>query len=187
MRAPAVVRRDRDLNWIPIGLRGTTRSERHKGWLSPQALIRRVTPEALAAAVLDGELAGSVKEFPSLQALAQWAPQLCDSGLAWGPTGGVGFALATGLPVLRESSDLDLVVRAPLPLTAQQHDLLQRLCTAKACRIDLQVETGQGGFAFAEWLRGHGQGQSGGPSILLKTAAGPLLIDDPWRPALVAA
>ncbi len=176
--APAVVRRDRDANWIPVGLRGVTRSERHLAWLSPQAIVRCVTPEALAAAVLDGELAGSIKEFAALQALAQWAPLLLDTGLAWGPTGGVGFALATGLPVLRESSDLDLIVRAPLPLTVQQDALLQRLCAAEHCRVDLQIDTGQGGFAFAEWLRERGKAA---PGILLKTDAGPLLTDDPWR------
>jgi phosphoribosyl-dephospho-CoA transferase len=194
--APAVVRRDRDANWIPVGLRGATRSERHQAWLSPEALIRRVTPEALADAVVNGALdeqladglanglaersGTGIARLPALQALMQLAPMLLDIGLAWGPTGGVGFALASALPVLRESSDLDLLVRSPLPLTGEQHRSLLRLCAATKCRVDLQVETGQGGFAFAEWARECSHGNVS-PCILLKTAAGPLLTDDPWR------
>ena len=38
----------------------------------------------------------------------------------------------------------------------------------------MQVETRVGAFALREWLR------TGGP-VLLKTASGPLLCDDPWR------
>jgi phosphoribosyl-dephospho-CoA transferase len=179
-RAPAVVRRDsrHDVDVIPVGLRGATRSERHRAWLPRRFVARCVTPEALAAAVANGALAGGSGLFPALQALQQLSPMLFDTGLAWGPGGGVGFALASGLPVLRSSSDLDLIVRAPRPLTAQQESALQRLCAAAPCRIDLQVETGQGAFAFAEWTRNRS-----GSSILLKTDAGPLLTDDPWRRA----
>lgn len=183
-KAPAVVRREsrRDAGVIPVGLRGSVRSERHQAWLARTAVMRCVTPEALAAAVTDGGLEDGLKigfaTFAALQALQQLTPMLLDVGLAWGPTGGVGFALATGLPVLRPGSDLDLIVRAPLPLRPQQDDLLQRLIAAASCRIDLQVETGQGAFAFVEWARARGRSK-----ILLKTDAGPLLTDDPWRTA----
>jgi len=96
--------------------------------------------------------------------------------LPWGPTGSTGFALATGHPVLRADSDLDLVVRAVQPLTAPQLAVLVDLYrqTQKApCRIDVQIDTGHGGFALSEWQRtGH--------QVLLKTATGPLLTKDPW-------
>lgn len=178
VNAPAVVRRDsrRDADVIPVGLRGATRSERHQTWLARTAITRCVTPEALAAALIDAGLHIGLAACAALQALQRLAPMLSATGLAWGPTGSVGFALATGLPVLRESSDLDLIVRAPLPLTGEQHQSLLRLCAAAPCRIDLQVETGQGAFAFAEWARAQS-------TILLKTDAGPLLTDDPWRTA----
>jgi phosphoribosyl-dephospho-CoA transferase len=180
--APAVVRRDHGTDLIPVGLRGKSRSERHQAWLARAAVTRCVTPEALAAAVIDaasaGGLTGGFVTFPALHALQQLSPMLFDTGLAWGPTGGVGFALASGLPVLRMDSDLDLIVRAPAPLKPLQQDLLQRLSAQAECRIDVQVETGQGAFAFAEWLRERGRS-----TILLKTDAGPLLTDDPWRSA----
>ena len=45
---------------------------------------------------------------------------------------------------------------------------------AKApCRLDIQVDTGAGGFALAEYVRGG--------RVMLKTAHGPVLVADPWR------
>jgi hypothetical protein len=113
-----------------------------------------------------------------LLALAELAPRLDALGLAWGPAGGAGFQLASGLPVLREDSDLDLLVRAPWPLPARLVDRLAGLVDGAPCRIDLQVDTGLGGFALSEYVRGG--------RVLLKTAHGPLLVDDPWRQAQAA-
>ena len=114
--------------------------------------------------------------LPALRTLAELAPTLDESGLAWGPTGSVGFQLASGLPVLRMASDLDLLVRAPAPLGAEQLSLLQALGNGAGCRLDVQIDTGHGGFALAEWLRG-------GASVLLKTDRGPVLTSDPWQTA----
>lgn len=179
-RAPVVVRRESVAapDCIPVGLRGQTRSLRHKTYLSSLAVTCCVSPEALAASfasdsvAIDGVLAGAY--YAALQALAESSALLDATGLLWGPTGGVGFALASGLPVLRPDSDLDLVVRAPLPLTPSQGALLRRLGRSQLCRIDLQIDTGCGAFAFAEWAAGN-------VCVMLKTDAGPLLSDDPWR------
>lgn len=172
-RAPLVVRREdtRD-GRVPAGLRGIARNERCKCYLDPISVKRRVSPEMLAADTGRARQHG----VPALDALAALAPALHAIGLAWGPTGGVGFFLACGLPVLRPDSDLDLLVRAPQPLNAAQAAALTALQTGAACRIDIQIDTGSGAFALAEWSRG-------GRRILLKTGAGPVLTDDPWRTA----
>ena len=169
-RAPLVVRRESTVpGRVPVGLRGMARNERCKGYLGRTTISRCITPEALAASASGAQCRG-----PGLDALAALAPALDALGLAWGPTGGVGFYLACGLPVLRPDSDLDLLVRAPRQLSAEQARILGSLQQRTACRIDLQIDTGNGAFAFAEWRR------SAGP-VLLKTGAGPLLSDDPWR------
>jgi phosphoribosyl-dephospho-CoA transferase len=172
-RAPLVVRREHcDAGAaLPVGLRGATRSERCKAYLERGALLRRVTPEALAADAGWRRLPAG--RCAALEALAALAPQLDASGLAWGPTGGVGFALASGLPVLRPDSDLDLLVRAPQPLDGAERAALLALGRYDACRIDLQIDTGHGAFALAEW--------AAGGRVLLKTNHGPLLCDDPWQ------
>ncbi len=170
-RAPVVVRRETIIaGRIPVGLRGKTRSERHAAYLQDDAVARWVTPEMLTGAV------GShtVGDVAALATLATLAPLLDATGLRWGPTGGVGFALASGLPVLRADSDLDLVVRAPLPLSAEVTQDLRALTDVATCRLDLQVDTGHGAFSFAEWRAGHRR-------VLLKTDIGPFLTDDPWN------
>jgi phosphoribosyl-dephospho-CoA transferase len=171
-RAPLVVRRESTPDGrVPVGVRGLARSERCKGYLRRADVARRVTPETLATGAARANRRGL-----ALDALASLAPALDALGLAWGPTGGVGFFLACGLPVLRPDSDLDLLVRAPQPLGAAQAAALAALQARTACRIDIQVDTGHGAFALAEWSRTGGR-------VLLKTSAGPVLCDDPWRAA----
>ncbi|WFR76997.1 malonate decarboxylase holo-ACP synthase [Janthinobacterium rivuli] len=167
--APLVVRRASTApGRIPVGLRGMLRSERHACEVDAAAVVRRVTPEMLAhAPVADFSCA-------ALDALRQVAPLLDATGWAWGPTGGVGFALASSLPVLRADSDLDLVLRIAAPPDAAQAEALRAIAaTVTACRLDLQIDTGSGGFAYAEWAAGRAK-------VLLKTDRGPVLTATPW-------
>lgn len=172
--APAVIRREAmaDNAWLPVGLRGKTRSERFKALLSVAAVKKCVQPEFLVQSEA-WNIHSQWSGFPAVKALASIASALTNMGLHWGPTGSVGFALATGLPVLREESDLDIVVHSPSPLPAEKTAALQAVLDSQLCRIDLQIDTGHGGFAFAEWVAGRKQ-------VLLKTGKGPVLTADPW-------
>ncbi len=174
LSAPVVVRRERtgDGQRLPVGLRGMARNQRFKAYLNARAVARCIKPETLAASAAWRQQ--RLGQFPALAALDALAPALNAIGLAWGPTGSVGFALASGLPVLRPGSDLDLVLRAPRPLTQEQVAALLAVISSDICQIDLQVETSGGGFALAEWASGQRQ-------VLLKTDGGPVLTDDPWR------
>lgn len=172
---PVVVRRapqaGRDL--IPVGLRGRTRNQRHATWVAPARVARCCTPEALARERGWERRCGG--GLGCLDTLARIAPMLDAAGLAWGPTGSVGFALASGVDILHPQSDLDLLVRAERPLDADQIVLLQSLKLHAACRLDVQVDTGHGGFALDEWLAGR-------RTVLLKTTGGPRLVGNPWQP-----
>jgi phosphoribosyl-dephospho-CoA transferase len=95
------------------------------------------------------------------------------SVMVWRDAGGAGFWLATRLPVLRPASDLDLLVRAPQPLAPAQLSALCALQTRAGCRVDIQVDTGLGGFALMEYARGG--------EVMLKTDARPVLVNDPWQ------
>ena len=64
-------------------------------------------------------------------------------------------------------------VAPPHPLSRDEARALFTLLQAAPARIDMQVDTGHGGFALAEWA-----GQA--DRVLLKTASGPLLVADPW-------
>lgn len=170
--APAVVRRAPHSadGAIPVGLRGRARHERLAATVAGSAITRVATPEALAAAA---QAIARDAPFPALRALRMLAPGLDALGWAWGPTGGAGFMLASGLPVLRMDSDLDLVVRMANPPSAIQRERLVHLLDQAECRVDLQIDTGRGGFALRDWLASPRQ-------TLLKTDSGPRLAENPW-------
>ena len=119
------------------------------------------------------QLKAAANDWPCVAALLSLAPRLNALGLEWGPVGGAGFWLATELPVLRPNSDLDLLVRAPTRLDPAVIAALGALQQAAPCRLDIQVDTGIGGFALSEYT-------GSARRILLKTAHGPLLLTDPW-------
>lgn len=170
---PVVVRRAPAVDGcVPVGLRGSVRSERHAEMVAAASVLRACTPEQLASM----EVPASLPPCAALDALRVAAIHLNALGLPWGPTGSAGFALATGVPLLRADSDLDLVLRSGAPLTAQHGAALQAMLedAGRFCRIDLQIDTGHGGFAFAEWCAGRTR-------VLLKTAQGPLLTANPWE------
>lgn len=172
---PVVARRDvaSNPNHVPVGFRGTDRAQRHANWIGRAAIVRMLSPEGLVRTLPGNEL---VPLAPQIQMLRVLVPWIDDIGLPWGPTGSAGFALATGAAVLRPGSDLDLLVRAAhAPSTAQVAGL-QRLQDRAGCRLDIQVDTGRGGFALNEWLAGRRR-------VLLKTARGPVLVADPWSDA----
>lgn len=173
--APAVVRRAPrgDTGSVPVGLRGGARHERCAAIVTTSAIVRVITPEALAP---PANAIAHDAPFAALRTLRALAPELTALGWAWGPTGGAGFALASALPVLDADSDLDLVVRMPRAPAAAQRNHLVHLLDNTECRVDLQVDTGHGGFALRDWL-------ASPHKTLLKTDHGPRLVADPWSDA----
>lgn len=172
--APVVVRRATlaDPAQVPVGLRGSTRSERCAARLAACHVVRVLKPEEIARSAAGR---ARVRESPlaCLKALARLGPALDALPLAWGVTGGVGFSLASGLDVLRPDSDLDLILRAPLAADADVLRAAAGLLRGLDARVDVQVETPFGAFALHEWVR------TGGP-VLLKTHHGPVLTDNAW-------
>ena len=98
-------------------------------------------------------------------------PLLDDTGLRWGPTGSVGFELATGVPTATTESDLDLLVLLPdgSPGAMTLLIALHRELRSLAARVDCQIETPCGAVALAELV-------SGQSDIMVRTAAGPRLV-----------
>ena len=171
--APLVVRREATADGtIPVGARGLARNERCKGYLAPDDVARVVTPCALAQSLPD---CAPCTGLPCIEALLALAPRLDALDVEWGPAGGAGYWLACALPVLRPTSDLDLLVRLRRRPSAPTLAALAALADGQPCRIDLQIDTGAGGFALPELLRGG--------RVLLKTDTGPVLVADPWERA----
>ncbi|WP_343711686.1 malonate decarboxylase holo-ACP synthase [Kosakonia radicincitans] len=166
---PVVVRRDvvQD-DRIPVGVRGLRRDQRAAGWVRSERITRIVSPEQLVAPL--ALLRSPFLSQPPVQLALQLAQQ--NWPWIWGVTGSTGYALATGIPVIHATSDLDLLIRAPQPLSPDDLLRWQQQLSGGLCRADTQIETPNGGFALAEWLR---DGRA-----MLKTNHGPRLVSDPW-------
>ncbi|MDX3895093.1 phosphoribosyl-dephospho-CoA transferase MdcG domain-containing protein [Pusillimonas sp.] len=163
----------------PRAVRPQELTQGEKAAMHPRRIGPRQASHDSAATVLGPDPNAALLDvFPAMAAI----------GLPWGPTGGLGFALATGLPVLHEGSDIDLLVRAPAPLSQGQVRALAAVVERSERPVDLQIDTGQGGFSFKEWAgcdpqrAGPPHGRGGLRRVLLKTGAGPVLVQDPWRP-----
>jgi phosphoribosyl-dephospho-CoA transferase len=173
-RAPwVVVRRARGpADLIPVGVRGSTRAERFAALLAPDAVAARVTPEDLIAEQVWHHVPRASRMGPIrvLDAVEEWFSSL---GLVWGPTGSVGFELATGVAAAGTASDLDVVVRAPEPWPLESaREIADHLNRLPTC-VDAQLDTPAGVVMLNEYARGE--------RVLLRTPDGPRLTWDPWR------
>ena len=155
---------------IPVGVRGSLRNQRFAAFLAPVSIRRRITPEQLSAT--GGRLSKArIQEIAGLKALAVIEEQLASFSLAYGPTGSIGFELASGLPTATSASDLDLLIRAPERLPIQLAQELVSIFSGRPCRVDAQLETPRGALSLAEYA-------SGQRPLLLRQDGGPILVDD---------
>jgi phosphoribosyl-dephospho-CoA transferase len=165
-----VVRRAQWLNGlVPVGVRGRSRELRFAAYLAPQSILRRFRPEQLTDRSLRID-AIRREMVPALIALVSCRPIF--SSLIYGPTGSVGFEIASGLATATDSSDLDLLVRIVdwLPLDSARA-LLAALATLP-CRVDVLLETDVGAMSLIEYARGE-------PHLLVRRIEGPALIRHP--------
>jgi phosphoribosyl-dephospho-CoA transferase len=173
-RAPFVVVRRANLfdGMIPVGVRGSLRKQRSAAYLAPESIRNQITPEQLAAN--RGWLTNArTEEIPAFKVLADLEEKLANFPLAYGPTGSIGFELASGLPTATSTSDLDLLVRAPARLPMQVAQELITIFSGSACRVDSQFETPRGAVSLTEYARDK-------TPLLLRQAGGSVLISDPW-------
>lgn len=167
--APWVVvrRADTPEGVVPVGIRGADRSHRYPWLVSQENVQTTLSPEDLIDA---HALAG--RDVPAVLALSEAREPLAESRFPWGPTGSVGFELATGIPTATTDSDLDLLVRVDV-LNTEALDRLATLfhrLTHLATRVDCQVDTVVGAIALAELV-------SESNEVMVRTTSGPRLIE----------
>lgn len=143
-----VVRRMPIVNKIvPIGLRGETRAQRYGGFIHESNITQVITPVSLLDCIdkFNNQIYFSAlnnikKEFEKLQ-------------LLWGPTGSVGFEIATSIKVTTLNSDIDIclyVNQVNKELLVEVGKFLESLDR----RIDVQVEVPSvGAFILNDYLK----------------------------------
>jgi len=170
----AVVRRtEAPAGLVPIGFRGAVRAHRYGTFVAHEAIELALSPEHLN----DRPVAAERRMMKAFRALRIIIEQRWLDRLVWGPTGSVGFELATARPTVTDTSDLDLLIRTPCPLLREQamalYQPMKALEADLGLRIDAQLETPAGGIALSEWAQQK-------PRVMARSALGASLIADPW-------
>ena len=159
---------------MPVGVRGLTRQERFAAFLALAEIADRLSPEDLTVSrsAIEQKRRDAV---PALGALTRVAPILARRRHRWGPGGSVGFEIATGVPTVTASSDLDLILRQDRRLEPNEaFDLRAALAEAAApARIDVILETPRGGVSLADLAAMPAQ-------VVVRTPDGARLAIDPW-------
>ena len=153
---------------VPVGVRGRSRDERFGAFVACACVAACLSPEDLAAA----KGWRGAPRTPALRALDPVDELLGGLDLMWGPTGSAGFELASGVAATNDQSDLDVLIRAPLPMPLEEareaRDRLARL----PVRVDAQLDVPAGAVSLDEFARGG--------EVMLRTPDGPRLVRFPW-------
>jgi len=167
---PVVVRRAQVVEGrVAVGVRGYSRDQRFATVMKMTDITRRIQPEQLIEAA-----GNAASDWPALQALRQMRSVMEAQGLPWGIAGSVGFELASGVQVLHQDSDLDLILRSDEFFGRERADDLVKALDVAVCRIDLQLQTPAGAVALREWAGSARQ-------VLLKADDGARLVSNPWQ------
>ena len=157
--------------YIAVGVRGADRRERWGAYCAEHHVKRIARPPTLLAL---GRTAGRIYRTPAFVALREVIKKWRGVPFLWGPTGSVGFELATGRPVTTEASDLDLAIRAPSPIGVEQARWLWDRVLGLQTKVDVRVETPLCGFSLEEYAC------ASPAKILLRFPDAPRLGDHPW-------
>lgn len=168
----AVIRRVRGpTGLIAVGVRGEMRNERWGGYIPQHAVKQIVEPRELLQVA---RCSSRIDRTSPIQLLEEVIDRWQGLALPWGPTGSVGFELASGHRVTTELSDLDVVIRASRRLSVECARLLWERVRGLRPRVDVRVETPMCGFALEEYARRPLS------QILLRYPDGARIGDDPW-------
>lgn len=154
---------------VPAGVRGAARAQRWPVDCPPAQVIRVFRPTDANRLPIDPARA---RQIPALGSLAILRDRWSAIGLPWGPIGSIGFELLTGRATATVASDLDIVLYAAERFSRTFALHLCALAEDLPTRIDIRAETGACGFSLREYATCQ--------TLLLRTAAGPVLAADPW-------
>src|ERR1700733_14226761 len=167
-----VVRRGRISDGlIPVGVRGAQRHERCAGFIGLSEVLETRRPDQLRLMLAED----SRRALQAFRTLSYLESHLVGLDMTWGPGGSVGYELASGMPAVRDDSDLDFILFAPRKLESTEAQDLWRMISSAPGRVDALVETPLCGFSLKEFVT-TSQGK-----ILLRTCDGHILGSNPWH------
>jgi phosphoribosyl-dephospho-CoA transferase len=167
-----VVRRSRIADGlIPVGVRGAQRHQRCAGFTRLSEVLEIRQPDQLRLTLADD----SRRALQAFRTLSYLESHLVGLDMSWGPGGSVGYELASGIPTVRDDSDLDFILFAPRQLETTEVQDLWRTISSAPGKVDVLVETPLCGFSLKEFAT------TSQHKILLRTINGRILGSNPWN------
>ncbi|MDQ1405112.1 MAG: phosphoribosyl-dephospho-CoA transferase [Acidobacteriaceae bacterium] len=153
-----------------VGIRGGSRELRFAALVKLTDVRSLRTPESLASerrwhknpAGISVALQDVLTAFDELS---------CREKFVWGPVGGVGYQLATGLPVTTDKSDIDVLIRCEVPPHPLMISSIRYIAKQGTAHLDVTVEGPPGAVSLEEL---HSR------NVLLKTSRGPRIAAFTW-------
>ena len=167
-----VVRRGRISDGlIPVGVRGSQRHERCSGFTRLSEVLETRRPDQLRLLLAED----SRRALQAFRTLSYLESHLIGLDMSWGPGGSVGYELASGIPAVRDGSDLDFILFAPRKLDLREAQNLWRMISSAPGKVDALVETPFCGFSLEEFVT------TSPRKIPLRTSDGRILGSNPWN------
>jgi len=157
--------------WIPVGVRGAQRHERCAGFTRGSEVLETRRPDQLRLALAEP----SRRTLQAFRTLSYLESHLVGLEMSWGPSGSVGYELASGVPAVHANSDLDFILFVPRRLDRTEAQDLWRMISNAPGKVDALVETPYCGFSLEEFVT------TSHRKILLRTNDGRILGSDPWN------
>ena len=159
----AVVRRIPITEKVPIGLRGNSRKERHACFINREAILEIIRPTDLVAKISSGRAEHYMSTLNDVKRI------IAKHRLLWGPTGSIGFELATGIKVTNPYSDYDIAIYIEEIDIAVLKKLFISLNSLET-KLDVQIELKNvGSFILLDFIKNYSSG------FLIRTIHGPQL------------
>lgn len=169
-----VVRRAEIIDgYIPVGVRGNQRNQRHACFLKKEMIEKRIPPnELLNQNYLESISLNRRENFEVFQTFQKLKKVL--SHYKWGVGGSLAYELVSKSPTVKQTSDLDVLVYSNEELDDSQMSELYHISQSFDTNIDIQIITSFGGCSLIDLYQSKKQ-------VLLKTNLGPVLTDNPWK------
>jgi phosphoribosyl-dephospho-CoA transferase len=172
-RAVVVRRALAGAGWLPVGVRGTARHQRHACFVRCRDIKSHCTPEWLSSPENWRRHACTLKTFPAWKALEAVSSCAARNHLIWGPVGSVGYQLATGVAAVSGTSDLDILLRLSARTDRNSLEKFYEVISLSDVSVDVILEGQSGAVNLAEYLRCPDR-------LLIKTNAGPHVGSFSW-------
>ena len=161
-------------NKIVVGVRGNQRNQRFAFEINKQRIQKRVTPYEALEQFKFNRLPESRKGFPVFQALRSIQGKHFLSA-DFGITGSAGYEIVTGDMMVKETSDLDLILKVDHRIPFDKLKKLWENLNQFSVHADVQLVHADRGFSLEEFV------QQNGKQVLIKSGTGPFISNAPWN------